>query len=75
MASPVLILHGAKDRAAPYGGAREWSAQLPDARLLTLPQAGHALWIEAPEKVLGAIKTFLEGSWPPGAEKVESVEV
>jgi hypothetical protein len=33
----------------------------------------HAPWIEAPEKVLGPIGTFLNGTWPEAAEKVEAL--
>jgi len=68
--APVLTIHGTKDRNAPYGGGREWALRLPDARLLTIPDAAHAPWIESPEMVLGAIETFLEGRWPEPAEKV-----
>jgi hypothetical protein len=35
--------------------------------------AAHAPWIEAPEKVLGAIRAFLDGGWPEGSEKVACV--
>ena len=55
----VLSVHGTKDRSAPYGGGREWALILPNARLLTIDNVAHAPWIEAPEKVLGPIKTFL----------------
>jgi pimeloyl-ACP methyl ester carboxylesterase len=68
--SPVLTVHGTKDRSAPYGGARDWATMLPNARLLTIEGAAHAPWIEAPEQVLGPIQTFLAGSWPTAAEKV-----
>jgi proline iminopeptidase len=68
--SPVLTVHGTKDRSAPYGGARDWATMLPNARLLTIEGAAHAPWIEAPEHVLGPIQTFLAGSWPTAAEKV-----
>jgi len=68
--SPVLTVHGRKDRSAPYGGARDWATILPNARLLTIDGAAHAPWIEAPEQVLGPIQTFLGGSWPAAAEKV-----
>ncbi len=71
---PVLAIHGRKDRSAPYGGAREWALLLPNARLVTVENAGHAPWIEAPEKVFDSIKTFLNGTWPKTAEKVESIE-
>jgi len=71
--TPVLAIHGRRDRQSPYGGAREWAAMLPDARLVTVDDAAHVPWIEGPEKVFGSIRTFLDGAWPEGAEKVESV--
>jgi proline iminopeptidase len=70
---PVLNVHGTKDRSSPYGGGREWALILPNARLLTIDNVAHAPWIEAPEKVLGPIKTFLNGTWPETAEVVESL--
>jgi pimeloyl-ACP methyl ester carboxylesterase len=69
--TPVLTVHGTRDRSAPYGGGREWASLLPNARLVTVENAGHAPWIEAPETVLGAIGAFLEGRWPATARKVE----
>jgi pimeloyl-ACP methyl ester carboxylesterase len=68
--APVLTIHGNKDRSTPYGGAREWALRLPHARLLTVPNAAHAPWIEAPETVLGSIESFLNGRLPEGTEKV-----
>jgi pimeloyl-ACP methyl ester carboxylesterase len=72
--TPVLTIHGTKDRSAPYGGGREWARLLPNARLVTVDDAGHAPWIEAPEKVFGSISTFLDGAWPAAAQKVESLD-
>jgi pimeloyl-ACP methyl ester carboxylesterase len=74
VAAPVLTIHGTMDRSAPYGGGREWAMLLPEARLVTVPDAAHAPWIEAPERVFGAIRTFLNGAWPEEAEKVTSLE-
>lgn len=74
MKTPVLVIHGTKDRQAPYGGGREWALMLPNARLVTVESAAHAPWIEAPEKVFGSIDTFLDGAWPEAAQKVESLE-
>jgi len=68
--APVLIVHGNKDRSAPYGGGRDWAMLLPDARLVTVENAAHAPWIEAPELVFGSIKTFFAGGWPEVAEIV-----
>jgi proline iminopeptidase len=59
VACPVLVIHGRKDRNAPWGAGRDWAKQLPNARLLTIENAAHAPWIEAPEVVLGAIRDFL----------------
>jgi len=71
--APVLNVHGNKDRSSPYGGARDWALTLPNARLLTIENVAHAPWIEAPEKVLEPIKSFLDGAWPDTAEVVESL--
>lgn len=69
--TPVLIVHGVKDRSAPYGGGREWALMLPNARLVAIENAAHAPWIEAPAEVLISIQTFLDGTWPESAQKVE----
>jgi pimeloyl-ACP methyl ester carboxylesterase len=29
--APILIIHGTRDRSAPYGGARDWAMMLPNA--------------------------------------------
>ncbi len=72
--TPVLTIHGTRDRQAPYGSAREWAMLLPDARLLTVENSAHVPWIEAPELVFGSIETFLDGAWPKGVEQVTSLE-
>jgi pimeloyl-ACP methyl ester carboxylesterase len=72
--APVLTIHGTRDRSAPYGGGREWALLLPNARLVTVEVAAHAPWIEAPERVFGSIRTFLDGAWPEAAEQVASLD-
>lgn len=71
--APVLIIHGIRDRSAPYGGGREWAMLLRDARLVTIEGAGHAPWIEAPERVREAIATFLGGTWPEDSAQVRAI--
>src|SRR5436190_7304025 len=73
--APTLVVHGTKDRSAPYGGGREWAMMLPNARLVTVEDGGHAPWIEAPECVLPAIESFLNGEWPDGSERVTNLNV
>ena len=67
---PVLTIHGSRDRSGPPAGGREWVRQLSNARFLSVENAGHMPWIEAPEEVLGAIATFLAGRWPDAAERL-----
>jgi pimeloyl-ACP methyl ester carboxylesterase len=64
---PVLVVHGTKDRSAPYGGGRDWAAMLPNARLVTVENAGHMPWIEKPGDVFDTLQTFLDGAWPSTA--------
>jgi len=58
---PVLVIHGTFDRNVPYGSGREWAAALPSARLVTIPGAAHASWVDDPGTVFGAIREFLRG--------------
>jgi pimeloyl-ACP methyl ester carboxylesterase/ketosteroid isomerase-like protein len=67
---PVLTIHGTKDRNAPYGSGREWAKSLPNARLVTIEGGAHAMWVDDPLTVFGAIREFLRGAWPLGAEKL-----
>ena len=73
--APILTIHGTRDRSAPLGGGRDWAAELPNARLLAVKDAGHAPWIESPALVFEAIETFLNGRWPAGAERIAAAEV
>ncbi len=72
--APVLTIHGTWDRNAPYAAGREWALTLPNARLITLEGAAHQVTADAPEVVLPAIATFVDGRWPERAEKVTSLE-
>ncbi len=71
---PVLTIHGRNDRNAPYGSGREWAFNLANARLVTVENAAHLPWIESPEILSAAIKTFLDGKWPKTAEAVKKID-
>jgi pimeloyl-ACP methyl ester carboxylesterase/ketosteroid isomerase-like protein len=71
---PVLVVHGMKDRNAPYGSGREWAMTLPDARLVTVAGAAHQSWSDDPATVFAAIRQFLRREWPMGSEKVTKLE-
>ena len=68
--TPVLTVHGTKDRNAPYGGGVEWAAMLPNARLRTVEGGAHQAWMDDPS-VLDDIATFLSGAWPSSARTVD----
>jgi len=63
----VLVVHGTKDRNAPYGGGVYWSRVLRDARILTVSGAAHQVFLERPDLVLPAMRSFLGGTWPSAA--------
>lgn len=69
---PVLIIHGRKDRNAPYGAGREWALTLPNARLITVENGAHQVWVDDPE-VINEIDTFLRGKWPTRAERISAM--
>lgn len=70
---PVLTIHGSRDRHA--AAARQWARSLADARLVTVPGADHQVYQVDPVAVWSAVRQFLRGDWPMGAEKVSSLAV
>lgn len=68
---PVLIIHGTADRQAAYADGAAWARELPEARLLTVKGAAHAVWLDDPAAVLAALRAFLRGEWPLGSEIVK----
>ena len=66
---PILVIHGTKDRNASYGSGREWAFRLSDARLITVPNAAHNLWVE--DDIFPELDTFFHGAWPSRAARIE----
>jgi len=59
--APVLLIRGARDDGGGLEeGLRQLQARLPDAELLEIPDARHALTTEAPESLARAIAAFLD---------------
>ncbi len=58
---PTLVLVGEEDVARPLEEAKKLQAQIPDARLVVIPRAGHSSPIEAPEAFNRALEVFLTG--------------
>ena len=69
IAVPVLVVEGEKT-IVPLEGTREWAKGPPKGRLLLIPGAGHATFIDEPQALLRALETFLTGSFPEGATRI-----
>ncbi len=54
-----LVILGSRDIMAPPKSAQALIAALPGARVVTLPDCGHALMAEQPDAVLDALRAFL----------------
>jgi proline iminopeptidase len=68
--APVLVIHGAAD-VIPVKSSEAWASAMPNARLLVIEGAGHIPQIEQPEIFFKAVETFLTGSFPSDAKKVQ----
>ena len=55
----TLILQGALDQAVPAAVAQSMAEAIPDAHLVTLPDAAHLSNIERPEAFNAALRQFL----------------
>jgi pimeloyl-ACP methyl ester carboxylesterase len=59
IAMPTLLVCGEHDRLVPAPVSRTWVESLPDAELVQVPDAGHALVLERPS-LSGTVADFLE---------------
>lgn len=59
IATPALVVHGARDRLAPVGAAQYLAEHLPYARLEIIPEAGHAPFLSHPEMFLEKLRGFI----------------
>jgi pimeloyl-ACP methyl ester carboxylesterase len=57
--APTLLVYGGRDRLVAYRMARKAARSFRDARLLTLPDAGHVAMMEYPHEVAHAVREFL----------------
>jgi pimeloyl-ACP methyl ester carboxylesterase len=56
---PTLVLTGTADRLTPVKYARYLAEHIPDARLVTVAEAGHMVMLERPEQVAAEIRQLL----------------
>ncbi|MFI6001407.1 alpha/beta fold hydrolase [Streptomyces sp. NPDC051366] len=55
----MLVLAGALDVSLPQPAAAEYAELSAHARLVVRPGAGHAPWLDDPERFLAATTAFL----------------
>ena len=60
IAAPTLVVWGERDPLTPLPHGQRIVATIPDARLVTLPNAGHSPMWEDPETFNAAVLAFLE---------------
>ena len=58
---PTLVILGARDIMAPPKNAQGLIEALPNVKVVSVPDCGHALMAEQPDIVLDALRDFLAG--------------
>jgi pimeloyl-ACP methyl ester carboxylesterase len=59
---PVLVIWGAADRMIPVEQGEAYAKAIPGARFLLLPEAGHLPQLEAPDRLLAAVRDFSQAT-------------
>lgn len=62
--APTLILHGTQDRLCPPGNAELLRRLIPDAEIGWLPGAGHAAFLEQPQRCYDLLMGWLRRRGP-----------
>ena len=66
---PALVIEGEKTNV-PLDGTEEWAKTPQDARMLLIPDAGHAAFVDEPQAVVYGVRVFLNGEWPKMARRL-----
>ncbi|GGE37554.1 alpha/beta hydrolase [Marinicauda pacifica] len=61
--TPALILWGEQDMMVPPAHGPRFVEAMPDARLITYPDAGHVAMEERPEATASDVRAFLDEVW------------
>jgi pimeloyl-ACP methyl ester carboxylesterase len=62
---PAVVIAGEEDELVPLPEAHAMATALPDARLVTVPKAGHLVPMEAPDEVTRALAELLQRAGSP----------
>ena len=56
---PTLLVRGSESALLTPGAAEAFVAQVPSARFLEIPDSGHHVLVDQPDRLLAAIEDFL----------------
>jgi pimeloyl-ACP methyl ester carboxylesterase len=56
---PTLIIWGEKDAQIPLKFAQRLHREIPESRLVIVPEAGHMILLDAPQPVTDALSDFI----------------
>lgn len=59
IAAPTLLIWGERDTATPIADARLMEKKIPDAGLVSYPEAGHYSFLDRPAQTQAVIKSFI----------------
>ena len=62
ISSPVTVVHGAVDPLIPVENGRRLAALIPDARYIELPDVGHLVPFEVPDRVADIVESVTKSS-------------
>jgi pimeloyl-ACP methyl ester carboxylesterase len=68
---PTLVLHGSDDAIVPLEVARYVASQIPNARVVEIPRAGHLAIGERAAAIAAEIERFLKDVWEAGGWEEE----
>lgn len=56
---PTLVVWGGNDELVPLADGKDYAAKIPGAKLVIVPECGHAPSVEKPKEFLAAVDDFL----------------
>jgi 2-hydroxy-6-oxonona-2,4-dienedioate hydrolase len=65
LTAPTLVVRGTADPITTAAWAQEVTRLLPRGRLVTVPEAPHAMTFDAPDALADAVRPFLDGQEDP----------
>lgn len=57
---PTVVIHGSDDRLIPVAMGEELARTIPGARLVTIADAGHAVFLEQPDAIASVVVKLLD---------------